>query len=159
MADIDFVARVAGVLQETGLPAEQLEIEITETSLQSVERSSGTLRALKELGVQIAIDDFGTGFSSLSKLKHLSIDRVKIDQSFIRGLPDDQNDVEVTRAIAALCLALKLRMTAEGIETGGTACHAARPWSATTDRASVQPPAGAGNPGGRARQGRRRTGR
>lgn len=117
MAAADFVARVAGVLQETGLPAAQLEIEITETSLQTVERSSGTLGALKELGVQIAIDDFGTGFSSLSKLKHLSIDRVKIDQSFIRGLPDDQNDVEVTRAIAALCLALKLRMTAEGIET------------------------------------------
>lgn len=117
MASADFVARVARVLQETGLPPGRLEIEITETSLQSVEQARDMLLALKQLGVQIAIDDFGTGFSSLSKLKHLSIDRVKIDQSFVRGLPHDVNDVEVTRAIAALCLALKLRMTAEGIET------------------------------------------
>lgn len=117
MASADFVERVAGVLQETGLPPEQLEIEITESTLQSVERSRDTLRGLKDLGVHIAIDDFGTGFSSLSKLKLLSIDRVKIDQSFVLGLPDDPNDVEVTRAIAALCLALKLTMTAEGIET------------------------------------------
>ena len=117
MAGDDFVGRVAAVLEETGLPAHQLEIEITETSLQSIDHARETLRELKALGVQIAIDDFGTGFSSLSKLKLLSIDRVKIDQSFVRGLPDDANDVEVTRAIAALCSALKLEMTAEGIET------------------------------------------
>jgi len=117
MTGADFVARVAGVLRETGLPPQQLEIEITETSLQSIDRARDMLRELKELGVHIAIDDFGTGFSSLSKLKILSIDRVKIDQSFVRGLPGDANDVEVTRAIAALCSALKLEMTAEGIET------------------------------------------
>lgn len=112
-----FSARVAWILRSTGLAPDRLELEITESCLQSVERSTTVLTELKRLGVQIAIDDFGTGFSSLSLLKHLPIDRVKIDQSFVRGLPHDENDVKIVQAIAALCGSLDLEMTAEGIET------------------------------------------
>ncbi|MDB5802426.1 MAG: hypothetical protein JWL63_3365 [Rhodocyclales bacterium] len=119
MAADNFVERIAAILQETGFPPGNLEIEITETTLQSIEYSQGLLYQLKSLGVHIAIDDFGTGFSSLGLLKHLPIDRIKIDRSFVRDLPDDANDIAITRAIAAIASSLELQITAEGIEQAG----------------------------------------
>jgi diguanylate cyclase (GGDEF)-like protein/PAS domain S-box-containing protein len=116
MAADNFVERIATTLQETGFPPHNLEIEITESTLQTIEYSQGLLYQLKALGVSIAIDDFGTGFSSLGLLKHLPIDRIKIDRSFVRDLPTDSNDVAIARAIAAIATSLGLQMTAEGIE-------------------------------------------
>jgi len=113
----DFPNTVAEVLAETGFPAHQLELEITESVLQQLDESRGQIDALKRLGVSISVDDFGTGYSSLSVLKHLDIDRIKIDRSFVSDLPDDKSDVGITEAIIALASALGLSLTAEGVET------------------------------------------
>lgn len=113
----DFVDIVANALYSTGFPAAQLELEITESTLQAVDQSKNLLGRLRALGVSLSIDDFGTGFSSLSLLRHLPIDRIKIDRSFVQDLPDDPNDSEVTRAIVALARILRLELIAEGIET------------------------------------------
>lgn len=113
----NFIYTVRSVLAETGFPAHLLELEITESTLQQSEQSQSVLDALKSLGIRIAIDDFGTGFSSLSLLKHLPIDRIKIDRSFVKDLQHDTNDVAITRAIIALSHSLDIEMTAEGIET------------------------------------------
>ncbi|UXY14178.1 EAL domain-containing protein [Chitiniphilus purpureus] len=117
MMNDHLVERVAQALAETGIDPQCLELEITETAIQSIEHSRERLRQLKGLGVMIAIDDFGTGFSSLSLLKHLPIDRIKIDRSFVTGLPSDGNDVAITHAIVALAHSLHLELTAEGIES------------------------------------------
>ncbi|WP_310445982.1 EAL domain-containing protein [Thiobacillus sp.] len=115
LAQRDFDETVRAALTASGLPAHQLEIEITETSLIGIE--PGMLERIKALGVQIAIDDFGSGYSSLSMLKHLPIDRLKIDQSFVRDLPADPDDIAITEAICALAHSLRLSLIAEGIET------------------------------------------
>lgn len=104
-------------LAESGLPASLLEIEITESTLQRIEHSRHLLDTLKAMGVSIAIDDFGTGYSSLSVIKHLPIDRLKIDQSFVRDIPGDAGDVAIVEAIVSLSRALGLRVIAEGVET------------------------------------------
>jgi len=113
----DFPDIVAQILHDTQLPATQLELEITESVLQQIEQSREQINALKQLGVNVAIDDFGTGYSSLSLLKHLHIDRIKIDRSFVADLPHDPSDVGITEAIIALAKALKFGLTAEGVET------------------------------------------
>ncbi len=112
-----FEDTVREALAESGLPASQLEIEITESTLQLIEHSSHLLDTLKALGVSIAIDDFGTGYSSLSVLKHLPIDRIKIDQSFVRDIPGDADDVAIVEAIISLSRTLRLCVIAEGVET------------------------------------------
>jgi EAL domain-containing protein (putative c-di-GMP-specific phosphodiesterase class I) len=112
-----FHETVRSVLSDTGFPAELLEIEITESTLQIIEHSLNLLKTLKALGVSIAIDDFGTGYSSLSVLKHLPIDRLKIDRSFVCDIPCNANDVAIVEAVSALSRTLGLKTIAEGVET------------------------------------------
>jgi EAL domain-containing protein (putative c-di-GMP-specific phosphodiesterase class I) len=81
------------------------------------ERALATLQAIKRLGVRLAIDDFGTGYSSLAQLKRFPVDALKIDRSFIRGLPGDTYDAAITEAIIVMCRALRLTVVAEGVET------------------------------------------
>ena len=112
----DFVAVVRSVLADTGFPAHALELEITESTLQTTERSLSILQALEELGVTVSIDDFGTGYSSLSVLRDLPIKRIKIDRSFIVDLPASENQRAVVEAIVALSRAMHMATTVEGIE-------------------------------------------
>jgi diguanylate cyclase (GGDEF)-like protein len=116
----DFVERVAGVLAEAGVPGELLELELTESILvQEADDALERLRELARLGVAMSIDDFGTGYSSLAYLKRLPIARLKIDRSFIRGLPEDARDAGIVRAIVQMARALGLQVVAEGVETEG----------------------------------------
>jgi len=114
----DLVAAVARCLQETGLAADALEIEITESvAMRNVALSAEILRGLRELGVGISLDDFGTGYSSLSYLKTLPVDTVKLDQSFVRDVTTDRGDAAIASAIIAMAHNLGLRVVAEGVET------------------------------------------
>ena len=113
-----FVDGVASVLREAGLAAEWLELELTESILlQDAQDAMLRLQALAQLGVKLAIDDFGTGYSSLAYLKRFPIGRLKIDRSFISGLPDDESDAGIVRAIISMGQALRLQIIAEGVET------------------------------------------
>ena len=113
-----FVQRLTDVLQHEGLPPPCLELEITETLLlQDVQEVSQRLLALAQLGVGLVIDDFGTGYSSLAYLKKLPIQKLKIDQSFVRGLPDDDEDRAIVAAVASMGQALGIQVLAEGVET------------------------------------------
>ncbi|MET0556926.1 MAG: EAL domain-containing protein [Vicinamibacteria bacterium] len=113
----DLLHRVADVLAESGLDAHHLELEVTESMvMEHPEDATGVLGQLKAMGITIAVDDFGTGYSSLSYLKRLPIDILKIDQSFVRGVPQDTDDAAIIRAIIAMAKSLKLRLIAEGIE-------------------------------------------
>ncbi|MBD1585262.1 putative bifunctional diguanylate cyclase/phosphodiesterase [Pseudomonas typographi] len=117
-SDPDLVASVRTVLEEEELPPHLLELELTEGLL--LEATEGTrllLGQLKGLGLSLAMDDFGTGYSSLSYLKKFPIDIIKIDRSFIRDIPDNQDDMEITSAVIAMAHNLKLKVVAEGIET------------------------------------------
>lgn len=114
----DFVERVAQVLGQFGLPPALLELELTESILvQDADEVLQRLRALAALGVHLAIDDFGTGYSSLAYLKKFPIGKLKIDQSFVRGLPGDDSDVAIVAAMVGLARALGLSVIAEGVET------------------------------------------
>lgn len=108
---------VSRALAETGFAARALQLEITESVLMDdAESAIGMLRAFKAMGVRISVDDFGTGYSSLSYLKRFPIDVLKIDQSFVRGLPADEEDAAIVHAIIALARALRLTIVAEGVE-------------------------------------------
>jgi diguanylate cyclase (GGDEF)-like protein len=114
----DFVDRVAAVLREHGLPGHLLELELTETILVvDADEALDRLSKLAQLGVQLAIDDFGTGYSSLSYLKRFPIERLKIDRSFVQGVPLEDSDSGIVRAIIQMSRALGLRVIAEGVET------------------------------------------
>lgn len=114
----DLPQQVAQVLVRSGLPAAQLELEVTESAvMDDPERAQHLLGQLRELGVRLAIDDFGTGYSSMTRLKSLPVDKLKLDQSFVRGLPDDRADAAIARAVITLGQSLGLRVLAEGIET------------------------------------------
>ena len=109
---------VALFLKRFGLGAECFELELTESSImRDSESAIATMDRLKQVGVRLALDDFGTGYSSLSHLKRLPLDKLKIDQSFVQGLPDDQNDLAISSAIIAMGKALGLKTIAEGVET------------------------------------------
>ncbi|MDK2777576.1 MAG: EAL domain-containing protein [Pseudomonadota bacterium] len=130
LTDSHFMDFLSSLLNGLAIDPGRLELEITETALQENEQMIRQLLDIRELGVKLAIDDFGTGYSSLSRLKELPFDRLKIDRSFIRDLPDDSSDVEICRAVMALCKVLQLDVTAEGIETPdqlallrGLGCH------------------------------------
>ncbi len=109
---------VSGVLKETGLAPEFLELEVTETVLmKDFDAAATTLITLKDMGVHVAIDDFGTGYSSLSYLKRLSVGRLKIDKSFVRDLTIHPDDDAIVTATVAMAHSLKLTALAEGVET------------------------------------------
>ncbi|MDD2265512.1 EAL domain-containing protein [Sulfuricurvum sp.] len=113
----DVVETIHRIITESTLAPEFVELEITESVLMSDPKELGEkLIALKALGIEVAIDDFGTGYSSLSYLKSFSIDKLKIDQSFVRGIPSDEQDSAIVKAIIAMAHALGLTTIAEGIE-------------------------------------------
>jgi EAL domain-containing protein (putative c-di-GMP-specific phosphodiesterase class I) len=109
---------VNDVLAATGLAASRLELEITESMLmQNPQEAISLLGELKALGVKLSIDDFGTGYSSLSTLKRFPLDYLKVDRSFIEGLPDDGDSAAITEAIIAMARKLHFTVIAEGVET------------------------------------------
>jgi len=113
----NFVSLVKSILDESGLPPEYLELELTEsTIMERADRNIQTLLELKKLGVTLAIDDFGTGYSSLSYLKHFPIDRLKIDRSFLRDLTIGGDDAAIAEAIIVMAHSLNLDVVAEGVE-------------------------------------------
>ncbi|MCS6948747.1 MAG: GGDEF domain-containing phosphodiesterase, partial [Steroidobacteraceae bacterium] len=110
--------RIVAVTSEFGVAPHLLGIELTESVVMSeIERHIGTLEALRNLGVKVSIDDFGTGYSSLSYLKHLPIDYLKIDRSFVRDMTTDDNDAAIVSAIVNMARSLRLGTIAEGVET------------------------------------------
>jgi len=115
--DAGLVGTVIGALQRSGVQPEWLELELTESLLMDGQAHRHTLDRLAEAGVRIAIDDFGTGYSSLSYLKRLRVDTLKVDRSFVQGLPDDAEDAAISTAVIALGRSLGLRVVAEGVET------------------------------------------
>ena len=113
-----FVDSVAETLSQAGLEPYRLELELTESILiHDINETLAKLQALARLGVGLSIDDFGTGYSSLTYLKRFPVQKLKIDRSFVNGLPDDESDLAIARAIVNLGLALRLRVIAEGVET------------------------------------------
>ena len=114
----DLLDTITGVLRETGFDANYLELEVTETSLmKNAGVAISTLSELKRIGVGLSIDDFGTGYSSLGYLKHLPIDTLKIDRSFISDVTTNTDDEALVTAIVTLAHNLRLNVVAEGVET------------------------------------------
>ncbi len=114
----NLVSTIVSALSTSGLPAQRLELEITESLF--LENTDGVLSMLKhirDLGVRISMDDFGTGYSSLSYLRSFPFDKIKIDQSFIRDLSEREDSRAIVKAIAALGASFKVTTTAEGVET------------------------------------------
>ncbi|MCF5505301.1 EAL domain-containing protein [Pseudomonas syringae] len=117
-SDPELVSSIASILKEEALDPSLLELELTEgLLLEATEDTRQQLDSLKKLGLSLAMDDFGTGYSSFSYLKKFPIDVIKIDRSFIRDIPDDEDDMEITSAVIAMAHNLKLKVVAEGIET------------------------------------------
>jgi diguanylate cyclase (GGDEF)-like protein len=114
---MNLVDLVQNALSATGLGPEWLELEITESLLlQDIDEAVSILKRLKALGISIAIDDFGTGYSSLSYLKMLPVDQLKLDRSFVAGLPQNPNDAAITAAVIAMAHVLQIEVVAEGVE-------------------------------------------
>ena len=113
-----FVDQVQAALEAASLPPRLLALELTESILlHDAEETLSRLQALAALGVGLAVDDFGTGYSSLAYLKRFPIDKLKIDRGFVRGLPGDESDAAIVRAIVQMARALELNVIAEGVET------------------------------------------
>lgn len=117
-ADRGLVQSIASILAETGMSAQHLDLELTESMVMTdVEFAIGVLRELKGLGVHLSVDDFGTGYSSLSYLKRFPINLLKIDQSFVRDITLNSDGAELVRSIISLAHGLRLQVIAEGVET------------------------------------------
>ncbi|WP_233499226.1 EAL and GGDEF domain-containing protein [Bacillus weihaiensis] len=117
MQESTFSSCVREAIEEYGIDATSLELEITESIMQNIENSSAVLAELKELGVTISIDDFGKGYSSLSYLKHLPIDKIKIDKTFVDDICDHTNNGSIAKAIIDMGHNMNFTVIAEGIET------------------------------------------
>jgi diguanylate cyclase (GGDEF)-like protein/PAS domain S-box-containing protein len=114
----DIVARVRDIVAETGLPPHLLELELTESlSMDSPEKSIAVLNALKAIGLTLTLDDFGTGYSNLSYLKRFPLDKLKLDQSFVRDMTLSSEALAISQAIITLAHSLHLKVVAEGVET------------------------------------------
>ncbi|WP_372875392.1 putative bifunctional diguanylate cyclase/phosphodiesterase [Pseudomonas sp.] len=114
----DIVQLVARALASSGLPAHCLELEITEGALmRHTDQAENTLKALKALGVRISVDDFGTGYSSLAYLRRFALDKLKIDKSFMAGVPTNSSDCQLVHTIIAMARSMQLTVLAEGVET------------------------------------------
>ncbi len=114
----DFIDVLKNCMKENEFNPQWLELEISEGEvMQNPEKSIVKLKEISSMGIEIAIDDFGTGYSSLSYLKKLPVNTLKIDQSLVRGLPEDKEDVSIVKAIIALANSFNLNMIAEGVET------------------------------------------
>jgi len=112
------IQTILDILVDTGLDPTMLVLEITESVLmEHAEATVARLYQLKDMGIYLSIDDFGTGYSSMTYLKRFPVGKLKIDQSFIRDIPDDSEDVAITTATIQMAHSLKLRVVAEGIET------------------------------------------
>lgn len=114
--DPSFFQHLVGALKEIKAKPEMLELEVTESVAMADVAGYAMLHQCKQLGIQISLDDFGTHYSSLSYLKRLPINTIKIDQSFVQGLPFNRDDQEITKAIIALGHSLERHIVAEGIE-------------------------------------------
>jgi EAL domain-containing protein (putative c-di-GMP-specific phosphodiesterase class I) len=113
----DFLAVVEQILEETGMPADYVEVEITESLFaEDMDKISDTLKALRDKGVAVSVDDFGTGYSSLSRLKDMPIDCLKIDRSFVLGVDSRKNDQSIISAILSMAKGMDIRVIAEGID-------------------------------------------
>jgi EAL domain-containing protein (putative c-di-GMP-specific phosphodiesterase class I) len=113
-----FCDLIKRVLDETGLPAQYLELELTEgVLLSNADKMISVLQELRQMGLKLAIDDFGTGYSSLSYLKQFRVNKLKIDRSFIRDIATDSDDAAITAAIISMAKSLNLIVIAEGVET------------------------------------------
>ena len=113
----ELVRQLATILKSTGVSAQTLELEITESMvMRDPDRAAGVMEGLCAMGVRLSIDDFGTGHSSLGYLKRFPIDRLKVDRSFVRDLPHNGDDVAITRAVIAMAHSLKMTVVAEGVE-------------------------------------------
>lgn len=118
LRDDDLIVKVQGLLEQYSFDPKYLELEITESDIMhKPEEALKRLNALHEMGIKIAIDDFGTGYSSLSYLKRFPIDKLKIDQSFVRDVVDDEEDRSIVKAVIALGQSLGIALIAEGVET------------------------------------------
>lgn len=112
------IGKIQRVLDKTGLNPQNLELEITERSImRDVAASSTDLAKLRDMGIKVSLDDFGVAYSSLNYLKKFKVDKLKIDQSFLRNLPHDPNDAAIINAILAMAASLGIDVTAEGVET------------------------------------------
>jgi EAL domain-containing protein (putative c-di-GMP-specific phosphodiesterase class I) len=115
--DTSLVAELERLLQEFNVASEKIELELVEELIcQDSELVRSQLKAISELGFQFAIDDFGTGYSSLSRLKYLPVAKLKVDKSFIGGLPDAEDDKNITRSIIGLAKGMGLQLVSEGVE-------------------------------------------
>lgn len=116
--EVDFIEQLLENMQELEFEPQWLELEVTESQvMNNPDASIEKLRTISKLGIELAIDDFGTGYSSLSYLKKLPLNKLKIDQSFVRDIPYDEDDISITKAIIALAKSLNLKLIAEGVET------------------------------------------
>jgi EAL domain-containing protein (putative c-di-GMP-specific phosphodiesterase class I) len=120
----ELVENILGILGEIGLEPKYLELEVTETALMDkMGKIDKSLQQLRSRGVRVAIDDFGTGYSSLSHLKHVAVDSLKIDRSFIRDVTSDATDAALVGAVIAMAQGMDLRVVAEGVETQAQLDH------------------------------------